>query len=79
MSKMIQLRNVPESLHRQLKAKAALEGMTLSDFLTREARKIAERPTMEEIRRRLEGRPVRVLKPSPTEILRQERDRRDRN
>ena len=39
MSKMIQLRNVPDSLHRQLKARAALAGMALSDFLIREVRK----------------------------------------
>ena len=75
MSKMIQLRNVPDALHRRLKACAASEGLTLSDFLTREARKIAERPTEEEMRRRLAALPVRPLKPTPTEILREERDR----
>ncbi|MEA2825511.1 MAG: antitoxin FitA [Alphaproteobacteria bacterium] len=76
MSKMIQLRNVPDTLHRKLKARAALEGLSLSDFLTREARKIADQPTDEEIRARLAGRPVLRLSPSPTEILREERDRR---
>jgi plasmid stability protein len=76
MSKMIQLRNVPDALHRKLKARAALEGLSLSDFLTREARKIAERPSMMEMRARLETRPILELSPSPTEIVRQERDRR---
>ena len=76
MSKMIQLRNVPDALHRKLKARAALEGLSLSDFLTREARKIAERPTMAEMRARLEARPILELAPSPTEIVREERDRR---
>ena len=38
MSKMIQLRHVPDELHRKLKARAALEGLTLSDFLLREVR-----------------------------------------
>jgi plasmid stability protein len=76
MSKMIQLRNVPDALHRKLKARAALEGLSLSDFLTREARKIAERPSMLEMRARLETRPVLKLSPSPTEIVREERDRR---
>ena len=76
MSKMIQLRNVPDALHRKLKARAALEGLSLSEFLTREARKIAERPTMEEIRARLEALPPVELSPSPTEIIREERDRR---
>jgi plasmid stability protein len=76
MSKMIQLRNVPDALHRKLKARAALEGLSLSDFLTREARRIAERPTMGEMRARLQARPVLDLSPSPTEIIREERDRR---
>jgi plasmid stability protein len=76
MSKMIQLRNVPDTLHRKLKARAALEGLSLSDFLTREARKIAEQPTLAEMRERLAARPVLNLSPSPTEIVREERDRR---
>jgi plasmid stability protein len=73
---MIQIRNVPDALHRQLKVRAASEGLSLSDFLTREAQKIAARPTLEEMRQRLASQPVRILKPSPTQILRRERDRR---
>jgi plasmid stability protein len=76
MSKMIQLRNVPDSVHRRLKAKAAMEGVSLSELLIREARKFAERPTLEEMRKRLEARPIRTFKRSPTELLREERDRR---
>jgi plasmid stability protein len=76
MSKMIQLRNVPDSLHRRLKARAAMEGVSLSELLIREARKIAERPTLEEMRERLEGRPLRTFRRSPTDLLREERDRR---
>ena len=75
MSKMIQLRNVPDDLHRKLKARAASAGMTLSDFLIREARIIAERPTMEEMRRRLEALPPVKLKTSPATIIREARDR----
>jgi antitoxin FitA len=76
MPKMIQLRHVPDALHRRLKARAALEGMSLSDYLVREVRKVAERPSVEEIRARLTAlAPVR-LKTSPTEALREERDRR---
>ena len=78
MSKMIQLRNVPDDLHRKLKARAAIAGLSLSDFLTREARKIAERPTNEEIRKRLAALPVQHLTMSPAEAIRQERDRRER-
>jgi plasmid stability protein len=47
-----QIRNVPEELHRPLKSRAALAGMSLSDYLWQEARKIAERPTAEELRQR---------------------------
>ncbi len=45
---MIQIRNVPDGLHRELKARAALNGMTLSDYLLDELRAIAVRPTMKE-------------------------------
>jgi antitoxin FitA len=75
MPKMIQLRHVPDSLHRQLKARAALAGMSLSDYLVREARKLAERPTMEEIRTRLAALKPVHLSTSPTKLLREERDR----
>ncbi len=78
MSKMIQLRNVPDALHRRLKACAASEGLSLSDYLTREARKIANRPTEEEFRQRLEARPITPLKISPTRAVREERDRRSK-
>jgi plasmid stability protein len=76
MSKMIQLRNVPDALHRKLKARAASEGLSLSDYLIREVRKSAELPTLDEMRKRLAARPVLNLSPSPTEILREERERR---
>jgi hypothetical protein len=56
MSKMIQLRHVPDALHRQLKARAAMSGLPLSDYLIREVRKIAEQPTLEEMRERLQER-----------------------
>ena len=76
MSKMIQLRNVPDSLHRQLKARAAMAGLSLSDFLIREARKIAEQPTPEEMAERLRQREPYHGKVSPTQVLREERDAR---
>ena len=56
MKKHIQIRNVPEELHRTLKSRAALAGMSLSDYLLEEARKLAERPTIEELRQRLHQR-----------------------
>jgi plasmid stability protein len=56
MGKMIQVRNVPEVLHRSLKARAASAGMSLSDYLLIELREIAERPTLAEFRERLHTR-----------------------
>lgn len=75
MSKMIQLRNVPDALHRKLKAQAATEGLSLSDYLIREAEIIAARPTMEEMRRRLKALPPVKLRTSPADIIREMRDR----
>jgi antitoxin FitA len=77
MSKMIQLRHVPEALHRRLKARAAQEGMTLSDFLIREVRKVAERPSNEEIAARLASRPPVVVSETSAQAVRAERDARD--
>jgi len=76
MSKMIQLRNVPDALHRQLKARAALSGMPLSDYLIREVRKIAAYPSPEEMRERLAHREAYRGKVSPTDLVRIERDSR---
>ena len=56
MSTMIQIRNVPDDLHRRLKARAAMAGMSLSDYLLKEIREVAKRPTMEEMRARLASR-----------------------
>ena len=75
MGVMIQIRNVPESLHRQLKSRAALAGMSLSEYLLREIRRSAERPTVEELRARLHKLPPVTLSPSTAEVVRTERDR----
>ena len=73
---MIQIRNVPDSMHRTLKARAAMAGMSLSDYLLQELRLIAERPTMEEMRKRLQQRKPVILPISAAEIVRAERDSR---
>jgi plasmid stability protein len=76
MSKMVQVRNVPDDLHRRLKSRAALAGMSLSDYLLAELRRFAERPSPEEMRRRLaERRPV-VPPESAAAAVRAERDAR---
>jgi plasmid stability protein len=76
MSTMIQIRHVPDAMHRELKSRAALEGMSLSEYLLRELRLIAERPSIEEMRARLHSRPR--INPSLTaeEAVRAERDSR---
>jgi plasmid stability protein len=76
MSRMIQVRNVPDSLHRTLKAQAALSGMSLSDFLLAEIRNVAERPTIAELRERLRRRSRVGSSISPAEAVRRERDAR---
>ena len=76
MPKMIQLRHVPDALHRKLKARAALEGMSLSEYLVAQIRQIAERPTIAEIRQRLEQHAPAEVKPPPAEAVREEREKR---
>jgi len=75
MTTMIQIRNVRDALHRQLKSRAALAGMSLSDYLLGELRRVAERPTLDELRVRLERRPEMTLSVEPTQVVRAERDR----
>ena len=76
MSKMIQLRHVPDDLHRRLKARAALEGLSLSDYLLREVRRVAERPTVEEIWERVRRRGAVRPRTAPADAVRRERDAR---
>ncbi|HUY29339.1 MAG TPA: hypothetical protein VMV27_18175 [Candidatus Binataceae bacterium] len=73
---MIQLRNVPDPLHRKLKARAAMAGMSLSDYLLAEVRRVAERPTLEELRERLRQRERVALPFAAARAVRAERDGR---
>lgn len=74
MSKMVQLRHVPDELHRALKARAAHLGMSLSDYLIAEARKSVERPTVEEFLERLHSRtPVPLGPRSASAMIRAQR------
>jgi plasmid stability protein len=75
MPAMIQIRNVPDALHRRLKSRAALAGMSLSDYLLSEIRQVAERPTLEELRARVRGRAETAPSVAPAEAVRAERDR----
>jgi len=76
MSKMIQLRNVPDALHRSLKARAAMAGMSLSDYLLTEIKEIAERPTLAELRERLHTRKAVRLSLDTARLVREEREAR---
>jgi plasmid stability protein len=76
MGVMVQIRNVPEALHRRLKSRAALAGLSLSDYLLAEIRRAAERPTLAELAARLEKLPPATPSLSATEAVRAERDSR---
>ena len=74
MSKMLRIRNVPDDLHRRLKARSALAGVSMSDYVLREIRKSLARPTREEVFARIaELPPIERLDPPVAEILRDER------
>jgi len=75
---MIQIRSVPDELHRRLKARAALSGMSLSDYLLKQLREVVERPTIEELRARLASRSPVTPSVEPAQAVREECDRRDR-
>lgn len=76
MSKMIQLRNVPDALHRGLKARAAMAGMSLSDYLIAEIKEIAERPTLAEMRDRIHSRKRVAIELDSARLVREEREAR---
>lgn len=73
---MIQVRNVPDALHRSLKARAAMAGMSLSDYLLAEIREIAERPTLLELRQRLHRRKSVSAEIDTALLVREERHAR---
>ncbi len=56
MSKMIQVRNVPDAVHRTLKSRAAAAGMSLSDYIKRDLEIAASLPALEEIDARVRDR-----------------------
>ncbi len=69
MPKMIQIRHVPDAVHRKLKARAATKGMSLSDYLIREITPLADLPTMDEFLKRLAQRePVELREPSAVTV-----------
>ena len=74
MSKMVQVRNVPEALHRKLKVRAADSGQTLSAYLLAELERLAARPTRHEMLTRIHSRKRVTLKTPAAVVIREERD-----
>jgi len=73
---MIQIRNVPDRLHRELKARAARAGMSLSDFLLKQIATVAETPALEDVFERIHQLGPVALSESPAEAVRAEREGR---
>jgi plasmid stability protein len=71
---MVEIRNVPDALHRQLKVRAADSGQTLSDYLMAELERLAVRPTRSEMLARLHSRKRVTLKTPAAVIIREERE-----
>jgi plasmid stability protein len=74
MSKMVQIRNMPDDVHRRLKSKAAAEGTSLSEFLLREVTRVANSLSLEEVFERAKLRGPVTPGPSPEEMIRELRD-----
>jgi plasmid stability protein len=73
---MIQIRNVPDGLHRKLKARAAEAGMSLSDYLLRMAEQNAQHLTMAELYARVQSRKPVKLDLDLVDLVREDRDSR---
>jgi antitoxin FitA len=76
MAVMVQIRNVPDELHRKLKSRAALAGMSISEYLLREIERSLERPTREELLQRLRSLEPVELQESVAEAVAAEREGR---
>jgi hypothetical protein len=74
--KMLQVRNVPDDLHRSLKERAAREGTTMSELVLRELPRVAHKPSPEEVFARIRRRSP-VGGPRGAELVRAEREERD--
>ena len=70
----IQIRNVPPDLHRRLKVRAAEEGLTLSEYLLREAERVASRPTLAELTERVRSRGLVEFKTPVADLIREDRE-----
>ena len=76
MNAMIQIRNVPTRLHRALKARAAMEGVSMSEFILREIEKALDRPSQQEVLQRIAEQGASYLSRPAADLLREERNTR---
>jgi antitoxin FitA len=74
----IQVRNVPDDIHRKLKARAAEAGISLSEYLKREISTMVEKPTLADVVERIRSRELYDLDVDVAEIIKDEREQRDR-
>lgn len=74
MTKTIQVRNVPDAIHRRLKQRAADSGMSLSEHILAELTRLAGLPTRKEWLERLHAAPTVKLSKSAAALVRRERD-----
>jgi len=74
--KLLQIRNVPDDVHRQLKARAAMEGLSLSELALGELRRSLERPTRRELMARVAARERAVVSEGSANAVQAERDTR---
>lgn len=73
MAKALQVRDVPEEVHRSLKARAALAGLSLSEYVLQELERVVARPSRQELYERLRRREPVELDVSAAEIIAAER------
>ncbi len=73
---MVQIRNVPDEVHREAKARAARAGMSLSEYLLREVKRAIAAPPVEEVLARITARQRPSLTETPAEAVRAERSTR---
>ena len=69
----IQIRNVPEALHRRLKARAAMEGVSMSQYVMWQIERSLARPSRRETLDAIRREPPLILDPAPADVLREER------
>jgi antitoxin FitA len=77
MNTHIQIRNVPNALHRKLKARAAQKDMTLTDYVKQLLQREVEKPTLAEMTERLKKLPpVKISGEDIVAAIREERESR---